>query len=294
MGIGATVKNILTSSDSNVDNTGDRSTVTRRSTNPYETKDSSNGSSRQLPPGTGPGTSGKPAKVASEVAMQHDLERARAGHGISGYGTDAAAAAGGTLAGTHQGIGSSPAASGPGSGMGTGSLVGATSGSGPRTSTIGGDSPSQAPPATHTRVSESSSDTGNRPSFDAHSDLKQSGPARELAGGTTTTYREPGSHGLGVRGGVLEEHEFGHTKRSAPDWADSMPSGRTLDENKQLHPIYHENVRHLEVEEISYVKDRERHMHHIQHHIQPVILTEEQDERLRENVSIHLYISSNV
>lgn len=103
-GIGATVKNILTSSDgTTVDNTGDR-----RSTNPDETKDSSKRSSRQLPPGTGPGTSGKPGALASEVAMQHDLERARAGHGISGYGTDAAAAAGGTLAGTHQGKASSP------------------------------------------------------------------------------------------------------------------------------------------------------------------------------------------
>ena len=59
-----------------------------------------------LPPGTGPGTSGHPGPVAeSELAMQNDLERAKAGQSTSGYGSDAAAAMGGTLAGTHQGTG---------------------------------------------------------------------------------------------------------------------------------------------------------------------------------------------
>ena len=60
--------------------------------------------SRSLPPGTGPGTSGHPVE-ASELAMQNDLERSKAGQSTSGYGTDAAAAMGGTLAGTHQGTG---------------------------------------------------------------------------------------------------------------------------------------------------------------------------------------------
>ena len=62
------------------------------------------GKRTSLPPGTGPGTSGHPA-VASELAMQSDLERSKAGQSTSGYGTDAAAAMGGTLAGTHQATG---------------------------------------------------------------------------------------------------------------------------------------------------------------------------------------------
>ena len=64
------------------------------------------GKRTSLPPGTGPGTSGLGHPVeASELAMQSDLERSKAGQSTSGYGTDAAAAMGGTLAGTHQGIG---------------------------------------------------------------------------------------------------------------------------------------------------------------------------------------------
>lgn len=99
-----------TGADRAVDNKSDRLVGTRGSTsatNTYETRDNlaGNRNSNQLPPGTGPGTSGKPA-VASELSMQNDLERSRASQGTFGYGTDAAAAVGGTLAGTHQGAGS--------------------------------------------------------------------------------------------------------------------------------------------------------------------------------------------
>ena len=76
--------------------------------------------SRQLPSGTGPGTTGKTSSrrmshganydaqtearnVQSEAAMQRDLERSRLSGDISGYGTDAAAAAGGSLSNSHQG-----------------------------------------------------------------------------------------------------------------------------------------------------------------------------------------------
>lgn len=55
--------------------------------------------SQKLPPGTGPGTSGKPA---SESAMEYDRARAREQGTIAGYGTDSAAAHGGGLADTHR------------------------------------------------------------------------------------------------------------------------------------------------------------------------------------------------
>lgn len=86
---------MLSTDESTAVNTADRSTSTR------DSKLVGDRSSRQLPPGTGPGTSGKPA-VASELAMQSDLDQSRTGQGTSGYGSDAAAAMGGTLAGTHQ------------------------------------------------------------------------------------------------------------------------------------------------------------------------------------------------
>ena len=53
-----------------------------------------------LPPGTGPGSSGHPI-VASELAMQSDLECSKAARSTSGYGADAAAAMGSALAKTH-------------------------------------------------------------------------------------------------------------------------------------------------------------------------------------------------
>ncbi len=76
--------------------------------------------SRQLPSGTGPGTTGKTSSrrmshganydaqtearnLQSEATMQRDLERSRLSGDISGYGTDAAAAAGGSLSNSHQG-----------------------------------------------------------------------------------------------------------------------------------------------------------------------------------------------
>lgn len=87
----------------------------------------------RLPPGTGPGTSGKtegaggtradpaPSETrraelpsgrdkinaktgqrTSQLAMEHDLQRTQHGDSIEGYGTDAAAAAGGSLSASHQ------------------------------------------------------------------------------------------------------------------------------------------------------------------------------------------------
>ena len=73
-------------------------------TNPSKSGRKFFGKRTSLPPGTGPGTSGHPVP-ASELAMQSDMERSKAGQSSSGYGSDAAAAMGGTLAGTHQGTG---------------------------------------------------------------------------------------------------------------------------------------------------------------------------------------------
>lgn len=57
---------------------------------------SPNRASHKLPPGTGPGTSGRPA-------ADQDQERGLTDRSAAGFGTDAAAATGGSLASTHQG-----------------------------------------------------------------------------------------------------------------------------------------------------------------------------------------------
>jgi len=62
------------------------------------------GRQSKLPAGTGPGTTGKPATGTihpTEITMRQDAERAKT-QGAAGYGTDAAAATGGSLSGTHQ------------------------------------------------------------------------------------------------------------------------------------------------------------------------------------------------
>lgn len=106
------------------------------------------GKRTSLPPGTGPGTSGHPA-AASELAMQSDMERSKAGQSTSGYGSDAAAAMGGTLAGTHQGTGIDRTAARDG-----------------RARTLNGDQVTtggQALPATYPKAGEVGSSTeGNR------------------------------------------------------------------------------------------------------------------------------------
>lgn len=96
------------STDTDTGSTSPR-TSTRRSaeqdkeyvnnTNASHRRSGSTTSQHKLPPGTGPGTSGKPA---SESAMEYDRDRAREQGTIAGYGTDSAAAHGGGIADTHR------------------------------------------------------------------------------------------------------------------------------------------------------------------------------------------------
>jgi len=95
MGIGSTVQNILGSHHTDEDQR--RMSQTRSRSN-----EASSLESHRIPSGTGPGTTGKP----SDLALEQEIERAernRGSQGIAGYGTDAAAAAGGSLGGTHIG-----------------------------------------------------------------------------------------------------------------------------------------------------------------------------------------------
>ncbi|KAF9447644.1 hypothetical protein P691DRAFT_671079 [Macrolepiota fuliginosa MF-IS2] len=48
--------------------------------------------------------------------------------------------------------------------------------------------------------------------------------------------------------------------------------------------VLHERVRHVETEEVKRVLERDRHIHHVQHHIQPVIAREFLPEETREIV----------
>ena len=94
MGIGTAVKNIL--GNDRADEDQRRMSQTQSRSNEASSLESRS----RLPAGTGPGTLGK----SSDPALEQEIERAernRASQGIAGHGTDAAAAAGGSLEGTH-------------------------------------------------------------------------------------------------------------------------------------------------------------------------------------------------
>ncbi|TFK26940.1 hypothetical protein FA15DRAFT_754635 [Coprinopsis marcescibilis] len=245
MGIGNTMKSMF--KDENQPQTGDSENASdSRTYDPDTLNDSnkitnSNRASHKLPTGTGPGTTGKPN---SETAMENDLARSTSGYGAAGYGTDAAAATGGSLAGTHQSSRATPA--------------------GTRTTNTSG-----------TRQ-------------ETHGNTNILGTKQEVPTNTTSTRAarssrtEPtASSGVGSGGhsGVLDDHHAaGHKKQ------DVMPSGDALEDTAHLTPVVHEHVRHLETEEIERVKERDRHIHHVQHHTQPIVAHQELPERHKEYV----------
>ncbi|PPQ99582.1 hypothetical protein CVT24_005161 [Panaeolus cyanescens] len=177
------------------------------------------------------------AHEASERMVQHDAERAKT-VGVSGYGTDAAAAAGGDLGGTHQYAGQSQ----------SGRF----------------DSYVWSPPERETYIDQEHSDRIRSTSDPSNQPLR-----------TSTLQTEGHSHATAIR----EAHTTGHTKSTGRD---VMPSGKAEEDTNQLEPVTHEHIRHLETEEIGRVTEHERHVHHIQHHTQPIIASEELPEQRTE------------
>ncbi|XP_006455686.1 hypothetical protein AGABI2DRAFT_121583 [Agaricus bisporus var. bisporus H97] len=80
---------------------------------------------------------------------------------------------------------------------------------------------------------------------------------------------------------LKESHERGHLKFSDPNL---MPPDDKKEENTdQLNPVVHETIQPEENVEVQRVKNIERHIHHIQHHIQPVIAKEQLHESYRDD-----------
>ncbi|PPQ82785.1 hypothetical protein CVT25_009280 [Psilocybe cyanescens] len=276
MGISNTMKNMLSSDNT----TGDeRPGVGLQGNDPASNVDSglnreasrltnsnraTHGPSHKLPSGTGPGTSGKPSNVASELAMQQDMERAKT-QGIAGYGTDAAAAAGSDLSGTHQPKSRLPArATDTGTSSGGGTGLGSSSKRNTRDSYASDTNDGRAPaPASNSRTGAS----------DSGYDANRGRPSAD----TEYMYREREYEADVGHAGILSgDHNFGHNKNSPKD---SMPTANAEEDTNQLQPVTHERIRHIETEEISRIKDRERHIHHVQHHTQPIVAAEELEEQ---------------
>ncbi|KAF9039902.1 hypothetical protein BJ165DRAFT_1392774 [Panaeolus papilionaceus] len=181
------------------------------------------------------------AHRASEAMVQDDIERSKA-HGISGYGSDAAAAAGGDLGDTHR----------------------RTSGAGQ-----GGRFDSYEWSPSQRDESANQDNSGDRRTSTSYTTSQPT--VRET---TRESYASTGSPSKSTT--IRENHITGHTKITDRD---VMPSGKAEEDTNQLEPVTHERIRHLETEEIGRVIERERHVHHIQHHTQPIIASEELPEQ---------------
>ncbi|KAF6756269.1 hypothetical protein DFP72DRAFT_895076 [Ephemerocybe angulata] len=319
MGIGDTVKSMLGHEH---EETGEGDSLHRRSSKhstfsrhepkpPANTYDfdvlndptritNSNRASHRLPSGTGIGTSGKGssgAVPAHQTEMEADLERQRT-QGIAGYGTDASAAVGGSLASTHAGSRTS------GAGEAGGGLAPRTTGQnihvGPTTLTspdsvegqpMGGSRAPHAdartsgagdPRATGQNIHVGPTSPTAPGSFEGQpmggsrvADSHKNATPSAVKSGVPTS--QP--HAVSGHTGVLDNHhDTGHTKR------DAMPTGDTVEDTNQLHPVTHERVRHLETEDVERLKDHERHIHHVQHHTQPIQTSAKMPDTHREQV----------
>ncbi|KAF5329510.1 hypothetical protein D9619_009320 [Psilocybe cf. subviscida] len=271
MGIGTTVKNMLGSENAPQDTSEQLNQPTERLTHDVAT-------SNKLPAGTGPGTSGKATTGQYASAADPDTFQTRTaeaglsssqGQDISGYGTDAAAASGGTLDSTHQAdrSGGRKARSGSGSSKRNSTGLNESTGlanTGRSQGAIGGPS----------GVRDSQLDTVIETTIDTRAGVSDSS-------GVQRSFPETNFEGRTGRTGVLPaEHHFGHVKHNPKD---SMPGENADEDTNQLQPVTHERIRHFETEEVIRVKDIERHVHHIQHHTQPIVASEELAERIREN-----------
>ncbi|KAF4574386.1 hypothetical protein EYR40_005896 [Pleurotus pulmonarius] len=89
---------------------------------------------------------------------------------------------------------------------------------------------------------------------------------------------------------VPAHHAFGHEDT---DSHLTKPTGRVQEDSKHLAAVVHENARHIETEEVSRIKDHERHIHHVQHHVQPVNHLEERAEVHHENIVPTSHVHEN-
>ncbi|KZO94038.1 hypothetical protein CALVIDRAFT_232704 [Calocera viscosa TUFC12733] len=91
-----------------------------------------------------------------------------------------------------------------------------------------------------------------------------------------------GTHGHHFRGSGAEEgeHTFGHQPMEGEAVPDRLDAGAQNVHHDAIHLGHktHERVLHPEVEEVSRQREHERHVHHVQHHVQPVLHQEQAEE----------------
>ncbi|KAF9007148.1 hypothetical protein BDQ17DRAFT_1540177 [Cyathus striatus] len=256
MGIGSTVKNMFADTDANEPLSSDAGNIISSQTNaPHD-------SGLATDPGQVGNSVRSRQQLPADATVAGDVERSR-DFGISGLGTDASAAQGGSLATSHEGSTAQKRSGGFGTDIrdSRADIKGDTVPQ--RSATFAGVRETDTAPRTATTTQRSR--TINAP-------LTSSPPTVDTSASAVTAR---------PAGGVLETHTFGHSKITSEELT---PSGDTDEDTNQLNPVTHERIRHIETEEVERVKDRHRHIHHVQHHIQPIIVSEELAEQIHEKV----------
>ncbi|KIK01701.1 hypothetical protein K443DRAFT_553250 [Laccaria amethystina LaAM-08-1] len=289
MGIGSAVKNML-SGDENNPNPNSNSIAAGDDSVPETTASSTTAATpaNKLPAGSGPGTTGRTSldnpttRTSGELDPPGDYSTHPSGQPTSNpettgkYGAAAAAspfAVGAGLTGT--------ASTGTTKKRGN-SLFGVRSSKEvPKTTTTTGQ------PGTEVVVD-------GRPSTDLDRSNQVTRPERAASTGGVVpaqkggdVYETEGTHrrglfGTGTGTGALKHHLHSGTTSAA---LEPHHVGRIVDLPRdakdveqitdELNPVTHELVRCIETEEVSRVQEHERHIHHIQHHMQPLIAREE-------------------
>ncbi|GAA5967245.1 hypothetical protein JCM11641_000487 [Rhodosporidiobolus odoratus] len=140
----------------------------------------------------------------------------------------------------------------------------------------------------------SSPDVGTTPTHTSAGD--RSVPDAALAAGqrgpssaaTTSSPTTTATHGRGVEGklaaGVehIKEHAHPpghrHNQPKQDGILSEVEAAKASHDHQHLAPVTHETRHHHEVEEIERQREVDRHVHHVQHHVQPVLDTQHASE----------------
>jgi len=84
------------------------------------------------------------------------------------------------------------------------------------------------------------------------------------------------AHGGAGRASHALDHSTGHDSSIAAKF--DPTAANTTHDHKHLDHVTHRDVRHVETEEVLREREVDRHIHHVQHHVQPVVDKVVQDE----------------
>ncbi|GAA5884580.1 hypothetical protein JCM6882_005305 [Rhodosporidiobolus microsporus] len=114
--------------------------------------------------------------------------------------------------------------------------------------------------------------------------------AGAAAASSSSTSRSPttATHGTGIEGKMASAAEHVHEHAHPPGHRHSQPAQDGIlsekdaklasHDHQHLAPVTHETRHHHEIEEIERQREVDRHVHHVQHHTQPVLDTQHASE----------------